>query len=281
MKNVHIVTDSTCHIPAALCQELEIHVVQLPYVWDNITYFDDEISPREFYTKLRTSKVLPITSGPPPGSFKAVFESLGSDGSSVLAILMADIFSSTYRSANLAKEMTTGLDITLFDSGMTTMGLGFQVLAAARAARDGKSLEEITLLLNQVRNACGVVFSVSDLKFLRRGGRISHLQQFVATTFNLTPILEIKGGPIRPVERVWGKKNVIPRILHLVAERLNNDLPIRMAAMHADNETMAWELAKQARERFSPVEMIISEIAPVQGIHTGPGAVGLVYSSGV
>jgi DegV family protein with EDD domain len=282
MHNVHIVTDSNCHIPAALCQELDIHVVPLPFVWDSITYLDNvDMGPREFYAKLRSSRSLPTTSGPTPGSFKEAFGSLAADGKPVLAILVGEVFSTTFTTARLARDMLPDLDVTILDSDSNSMGLGFQVLAAARAAKEGKAVDEIISIVKRVRDTSGVVFAVSNLDYLRRGGRISHIGHFVASSLNLVPIMELNGGPIKPVERVRSQKNVIPRILDLVADRLVNERPIRMAVAHADAEAPAWELAKQVRARFNPDELITSELSPVLGIHAGPDAFGLAYASGI
>ena len=282
MRKFHIVTDSNCHIPPALCQELDIHVVPLPFVWDNTTYLDNvDMGPREFYARLRTSHSVPTTSGPTPGSFKDEFESLASDGKPVLAILVGEVFSSTFTTAKLAKDMLPNVDLTLINSDSNTMGLGFQVLAAARAAKEGKGLDEVILIVNGVQDRCGVVFSVSNLDYLRRGGRIGHIQHLLASTLKLVPILELRGGPIKPVERVRNQKNVIPRILDLVAQRLVNERPVRMAVVHADAEAHAWQLAKAARDRFHPDELITSELNPVLGIHAGPDALGLACASGV
>jgi DegV family protein with EDD domain len=282
MKKVHIVTDSMCHIPPSLCQELEIHVVPLPFVWDGVSYLDDEIAPREFYSRLRMVRTFPKTSGPTPGSFKDEFESLGSDGKPVLAILVGNDFSSTIKAATLAKEMCPpSMDITIFNSDSNTMGLGFQVLAAARAAREGKELKEILQILIQVRQNSGVIFAVPNLDYLRHGGRISHLQRFVASTFNLIPIMEIQGGPIKPVERVRHHKNVIPRLIQLVEHRVDNKKPVRIAVVHADEEEGAWALAKEVRSSLNPEELEISELTPVLAVHTGPDALGLAYSTGI
>lgn len=282
MNSLHIVTDSNCHIPPALCHELDIHVVPLPFVWDNRTYLENvDIGPREFYSKLRSSKSTPKTSGPTPGSFIDTFEALASDGKPILAILVGMVFSSTFTAANLAKDMLPDIDIMIVDSDSNTMGLGFQVLAAARAAKEGKGLDEVISIVKRVKDTCGVVFSVSNVDYLRRGGRISHVQYFLASTLNVVPIMELRGGPIKPVERVRSQKNAMPRILDLVAERLGNERPIRMAVLHADAEAGAWELAKEVRTRFQPDELITSELNPVVGIHAGPDALGLAYASGV
>ncbi len=206
---------------------------------------------------------------------------MSSDGRPVLAILVGSVFSSTYTTAGVAKELLPEADIIILDSESNTMGLGFQVLAAARAANEAKSIDQVISIVQQVKNNSGVVFAVQDIKYLWRGGRISGLQSFVASLLNMIPIMELRGGPIRPVERVRTQKRVIPRLLALAEERMHSTRPLRLAVVHADCEARAWELRKAARERFDPDELIISELAPVLGIHAGPDALGLAYSSGI
>ena len=280
MPKLHIVTDSAAHIPDALCQEYDIKVIPLPYVWEGVTYFDYDIGPREFYAKLRNSKKIPKTSGPPPRLFKEQFEALGEDGNPILVITVAKFFSSTYKAANIARDMVPDIDVTVISSDSNSMAFGFQVLAAARAARKGKNLDEVLAILEQVKQTSGVVFAAPHIEYLLRGGRANHIQYFFASLLNLIPIMEIRNSPVRPVERVRYQKNIIPRLLDLVSERLEKEEPIRMAIVHVDAESQAWELAKAVRERFSPDELITTELTPVLGIHAGPDAVGLAYSTG-
>jgi fatty acid kinase fatty acid binding subunit len=280
MKELHIVTDSSAQIPDALCQELDIKVIPLLYVWDGKEYSDFDMGPREFYAKLRNSKTIPQTSNPTPKAFKEEYERLETDGKPVLLITLGTAFSRTFEAAVLAKEMVSNVNVTVFDSGSNSMGLGFQVLAAARAARDGKGINEILEILEQVKRNTGVLTAFPHIEYLLRGGRANHLQYFLATTLKLIPIAETREGAIKAVERVRYDKNVIPRLLDLLSERLENHKPVRIAVVHADAESKAWELAKQVRQRFSPDELITSEINPALGSHAGPDTIGLAYSSG-
>ena len=227
------------------------------------------------------SKTVPKTSAPTPGSFKAEFERLASDGKPILAIFVGRDFSSTLVTASLAQEMVPDADIRILDSDSNTMGLGFQVLAAARAAHGGKTIDEVIELVHQVRENTGVVFTVEDLDYLRRGGRTSLIRGFFASVLNLIPIMELRGGPIRPVERIRSRKKLHAHLLDHVSERVHNTRPVRLAILHADSETRARELMTAARERFRPQELILSELNPVLGIHAGPDALGIAYSHGV
>lgn len=280
MKKLHIVTDSMAQIPDALYQEYDIRVVPLPFVMEGTTYFDFDIEPREFFAKLRRDKEIPKTSGPPPARFKQLYESLSSDGLPILVITVGHFFSSTFKAANLAKEMTPDASVTVFSSDSNSMGQGFLVLAAARAAREGKDLQEVLKILNYLKTTTGLVFAAPNVEYLRRGGRINQIQYFFATTLHMIPILEVKNSPITPIERVRQHRNVVPRLLDLASERIEDERPLRMAVIHVDAESQAWELAKQVRQRFSPDELITSELTPVLGIHAGPDALGIAYSTG-
>jgi DegV family protein with EDD domain len=280
MPGVRIVTDSMCGIPRSLCQELGITVVPLPLYMDDQTFLDNEVSPRDFYSRLRTKTSLPKTSGPTPGAFKEAFESAGGEGSPVLAVLVGSQFSSTYNAANQAKALVSNVGVTLFDSGSNTLGMGYMALAAARAARDGTGVVNILDLLEALKRSTGILFAVSDLDYLRRGGRISHLERLVASALRLVPILEIQNGPIQSVEMVRTGARVLPRLLELVAERIEGRRPLRIGVVHTDAESAAWELEQEVKKRLKPDEIITSELTPVLGIHTGPDAVGLVYSTG-
>jgi len=280
MRKFHIVTDSMCHIPSALCTELGIHVIPLPFVWDDITYLDDvDMGPRAFYSRLRTSETIPTTSAPTPGAFRDEFTRLSADGKPILAILVGKDFSSTFVTANLAKDMIPEVEITILDSELNTMALGFQVLAAARVANQGKEISEAIEAAQIAKSASGVLFAVQAVNYLRRGGRISLIEGLLPAAINIIPIMELKGGPIRPVERIRTRKNLIPRLLDLVSDRLQRTGPIRLAVVHSDAEALAWELMHEAQDHFRPDELIISELTPVLGIHTGPDALGLAYSS--
>ena len=280
MANVHIVTDSVSQIPSALRHELEIEVVPLPFVWDGKSYLDDAVEPRDFYAGLRAGNAVPSTSGPTPGAFKEKFERLGADGHPVLAVLVGRQFSSTQNAATLAKGMVPGIDVTIFDSALNTMALGFMVLAAARAARAGEGLNDIVAMLGRLKASSGAVFAAPNISYLLRGGRISHLQHFLARTLDLVPIMELRGGPIRLIQRVRSERNVPERLIALVSDRLGAARPARTAVVHVDAEAKAWQLSKEVEKRLAPDELIVSELTPVLGIHVGPDGLGIAYSSG-
>jgi DegV family protein with EDD domain len=282
MSQVHIVTDSASQIPDALRLELDIHVVQIPYEWDGETYIDEvDMGLREFYDRLRQSRTLPKTSGPTPGSYLTVFEKLASDGGSILVVHVGHEFSSTYKTAQIAREMLPSADIHLFDSHSNALGLGFQVLAVARAARQGSGLDELLEVARQARERTGVVFVLEDMRYMQRGGRITFGQRVLASALNLTPILEINQGPIDMIGRVRSSNRAMMKLVEIVDTRLDGRKPVRIGVHHTDNERDAFQLRKLVQEKLRPDEIILREVTPSLGIHIGPGSIGLSYCGGL
>lgn len=282
MDRVHIVTDSASQIPEALRQELDIHVVQLPYAWDGETYIDEiDMGSREFYERLRRSKTIPTTSGPTPGAYRSVFEGLVDQGGSILVIHVGHEFSSTHNSARMAKAMFPAADIHIIDSHSDGLGLGFQVVAVARAAREGRALDELIALAEEACGQTGVVFTLNDIGYMQRGGRITFGQRLLASTLNVVPILEINQGPIEMVGRARSLSGAMTKIVDMVQAKVDGRRPVRVGVHHADNEGEAFKLRKIVQERLQPDELIMVEISPILGIHTGPGAIGLAYSFGL
>ncbi|MFN2149297.1 MAG: DegV family protein [Anaerolineales bacterium] len=282
MPTVHVVTDSNCHIPPALCQELGIHVVPLPFTWDGKTYLDMvDMGPQEFYSRLRKSQTLPKTSGPTPGSFIEVFDRLTHDGNAVLGILVGSQFSSTFTSSKVARNELPGRTIELIDSDSNGLALGFQVLAAARTIKAGRGMGDAIKAAEVARANSGLLFAVSDLNYLRRGGRIAFAENLIGNLLKVVPLMEISGGPIKIVERVRSSTRIIPRLIELTEKRLSFGRPYQIGVLHADAESTAWELMGRIREHIQPDELFISELNPILGVHAGPGAIGLGYCSGI
>jgi DegV family protein with EDD domain len=159
------------------------------------------------------------------------------------------------------------------------MALGFQVLAAARAVEAGGSFTQVLDLARRSANHTGVVFAVETLEFLHRGGRIGGAARLLGTALNLKPVLELVDGRIEAVERVRTKAKARARLLEIVQERVKGKANVRLATVHAAAEAEAIELLEQAKAVVNPVETVVAMASPVVGNHTGPGTVGLAYST--
>ncbi|MBN8582602.1 MAG: DegV family protein [Anaerolineae bacterium] len=280
MSKFAIVTDSTSYIPSDIIQKHGITVAPQVLIWDNQTYRDGiDIQPTEFYSRLKTAKVMPSTSQVSPATMQEIFQGLVDKGMSVLGIFISSKLSGTLQSAIQGKDMmgSAGDKVTLVDSQSTAMGLGFQALAAARAAEAGASLEEAAAQAEKAHQRSGVFFAVDTLEFLHRGGRIGGAQRFIGSALNLKPILAVKEGKVEGVERIRTKSKAHDRVLELVAEQVKGKSNVRLATLHANSADDAKSLLERAAAQLSPVETIFTEVSPVVGTHAGPGTVGLAY----
>jgi DegV family protein with EDD domain len=283
MSKVAIVTDSTAYIPKELSKQLNISVVPLILIWGADSFEDGiDMLPEDFYKRMENSKVIPSTSQATIPAMQKSFERLIEQGYDVLGIFISSKFSGTVQSAIQAREMIqNGQDkIAILDSFFTTMALGWPVLTAARAADAGENLAACKQLAEKACNRTGVMFVVETLEYLRRGGRIGGAQAMLGTILNVKPLLEMQDGKIEAVEKIRTKRKALIRMLDLVEEKISGQTPIRLAIVHANAEVEALALLETARQRFNPVESIISPLSPVIGTHAGPGTVALAYMTG-
>lgn len=279
MSKTAFVVDSTAYIPPDQVQQFDIKVIPQVLIWDDETMLDGvDIQPTAFYERLRDSKTMPTTSQATIGAFIEVFKPLVEAGQSILAILVSDKLSGTIQSAEQAKAEFPDAKIVIVDSESTAMALGFQVLAAARGARDGKSFEEVTEIARQAKRQTGVLLVVDTLEFLHRGGRIGGASRLLGTALSMKPVLELQDGVLDVVEKVRTRSKAQARLLDILEERIDGRPNLRLAVLHAAAEQQARDLLEIASNRLNPMETVLSEVSPVVGTHVGPGTLGLCYS---
>ena len=282
MSKIAIVTDSTAYIPNDLVQQYLISVAPQVLIWGDEVFEDGvDIQPGEFYTRLKNAKIMPTTSQVSPKAFKDIFDQRLEEGYQILTILVSEQLSGTLASAIQARELLSGAPIEIVDSRTTAMAMGFQVLAAARAAADGATLADCKAIAIKSREHTGVIFAVNTLEFLHRGGRIGGAARLLGTALNMKPILEVTGGRVEPIQRVRTRSKSLNRLVELVEERIAGRQPVRLATLHANSPEDAKTILKATSEKVNAVETIFSEVSPVVGTHTGPGTVGIAFMAGM
>ena len=284
MSKVAVITDSTAYLPDALLNAYSITVTPQILIWGEETFRDGvDIMPDDFYKRLETAKVMPTTSQVAIVDMKAAYEKLLESGYDVLGIFISAKLSGTMQSATQGREMLPkAVDrISIVDSNSTAMAMGFQVLAAARAAQDGANLAECKKLAEKAREHTGVYFVVDTLEFLRRGGRIGGAQALLGSALNIKPILELRDGRIESVEKVRTKSKAMERMIELVALHVAGRTPVRLATLHANAEAAARAALKIAALQLQPIETVFASVSPAIGTHAGPGTVGLAFMAGM
>jgi DegV family protein with EDD domain len=284
MASIALVTDSTTYMPPELVRKYSISVAPQVLIWGDQTYKDGvDIESREFFTRLKTAKVMPSTSQVAVVSFQEIFQDAVDKGKEVLAVLVSSKLSGTVQSAMQAKELmgSAGEKVHVVDSQSVAMALGFQVLATARALEQGASLKEAITLAEQSHQYTGVCFAVDTLEFLHRGGRIGGAQRFLGTMLNMKPILAIQDGRVEGVDRIRTKNKAQDRVLELITEKIAGRTPVRIATLHANAAEEARALLVRAEQALNPVESVFTEVSPTVGTHAGPGTVGLAFMAGM
>jgi len=284
MSKVALVTDSTTYMPPELVKKHNISIAPQVLIWGDQTYKDGvDIESREFFTRLKTAKVMPSTSQVAVVSFQEIFQDLVNKDFEVLALLVSSKLSGTVQSALQAKELmgSAGAKVNVVDSQSVAMALGFQVLAVARALEGGASLKEAIALSEKSHEYTGVSFAVDTLEFLHRGGRIGGAQRFLGTMLNMKPILAIQDGRVEGIDRIRTKNKAHDRVLELTIEKIAGRTPVRLATLHANAAEDAKALLTRAEQALNPVESIFTEVSPTVGTHAGPGTIGLAFMAGL
>lgn len=278
MKKVAIITDSTAYLPDEIIKELGIYVTPLTLHWGEETFRDGvDIHAEEFYERMAKTYLIPTTSQVTVNAFNDLFASLLEQGYAVLAVLISSGISGTVDSALQAKNNFPDAPIAVVDSQVVAMPLGFMAMKAARAAKAGASLEECQALVEAVYPKIGVYFTVDDLKYLNKGGRINTAKRLIGSALNIKPIMEIRAGKIELVESVRSRKKALERMLELVERDINGAEQVRISTFHAADQEDCQALLAEAIERFKPIETVTTFVSPVIGSHTGPGTVSIAY----
>ncbi len=284
MSKIAIVTDSTAYIPQKLVDQYDIKVAASYSIWDGgkeIYRDGTEMSPSEFYARLKESADIPSTSQATVTDFDEIFKPLVAEGRPIIAIHVSPKLSGTLQSATLAKENFPGAKIELVDSMSTSMELGLQVLAAARAVEARKSFEEVVELAQKAKDHTGLFFVVDTLEYLHRNGRIGGAAKLLGTALSLKPLLHVEDGQVESFEKVRSKKKAKARLLDIVGEKLEGKQNVRIACLHAATEEEARELLREAEERFNPIEAILTDVSPAVGANVGPGTVGIAFNTDI
>jgi DegV family protein with EDD domain len=281
---IRIVTDSTADLPESIVEKFNIKVVPLKVHFGEETYLDGKtITPEAFYAKLQKSSQLPTTSQPSPIDFVDTYKAIVEEtpDAKIISIHLSSALSGTYQSALLAKSMLEdAADIFVMDSLSASYGLGFAVLAAAKAAQEEKSLEDCIRDVKKCITEHQIYFLVNDLTYLQKGGRIGKAAALFGSMLNIKPILSVDDkGEVFPLDKVRGSKKAQARILEFMKKEYGSD-PVQVAVCHCDAEEMAKEWAEIIQQQFNVQDLVISSVGPVIGVHTGPGTIAAIITRG-
>jgi DegV family protein with EDD domain len=269
--SVAIVTDSAGDLPPEIADSLHIHVIPNILVIEGQSLLDGkEISRQEFYERLPQMKKVPTTSAPSPGTFHALYESLFQKGyQQIISIHVPSALSAIFSVASLASQPFDNR-VKVIDSGMITLGLGFQAIAAAEEAAKDQPLEKILARIDAVRQRVHVIAMLDTLEYVRRSGRVSWAQARIGSLLDIKPFLEVHEGNILRLGEARTRHKGIERLLQML-----QDLgPLqRLAVLHTNAQKDALIFQQQVKNVID-TESFLVNVTTVIGTHVGPNGLG-------
>lgn len=276
MEKVAIITDSSCDIEPVLLEKYEIYMLPLRIVFANEEFRDRlEITNTEIYSRMETE--LPTTSLPVPQDIIDLFESLKAKGyEKVLGIFLSSQLSGTYNVIkNIAKDYEKDLEMHIIDSGQVSMGLGYGVLAAAKALQDSQDIHKAIAAMEKTLDSISIYFVVGTLEYLRKGGRIGHVSGTIGEMLQIKPILKIEEGALAIEKKVKGRNKSIKTLMDLANEAVGQALK-QVTIVHADDREEAVRVQAELESNQYIKDIRIIDVSAVLGVHTGRGLLGII-----
>ena len=275
-KNTAIVLDSTADFPEAPERFPNWRVVPLYVLFGDKSYRDYvDLSPHEFYERLRTAEVLPTTSQPTPGDFLKTYEEL-EDYDRVYSLHLSSALSGTYQSA-LTAAAELGDKVRVIDSESASAAIAILGLALQHRLDRGTTDDEVGALIARYREEAGLLFTVDTLEFLRRGGRIGRASAWAGQLLHVKPILTIEREVI-PLKRVRGNQKAMQEFVAEFTSKTTDSATLKVGIAHADAPERAKQLEKMVHGERPQAEIeIVTTLGAVVGTHAGPGTVGFFW----
>ncbi|WP_408954349.1 DegV family protein [Natroniella sp. ANB-PHB2] len=279
MGNTVVVTDSTADLTIEILDKYDITMVPLEVNWAGESYQDRiDITSEQFLDIIEESDSLPTTSQPAIGKFIEAYERLAEDYEEIISIHLSEKLSGTIEAARLAAEMVDGVKVEVVDSEVATFSLGVMVMEVADAVKSGSSVEELVDdLIPRLKEDIEIYFTVDDLSYLEKGGRIGKASAFLGNLLNIRPILTLKGGEVAPCGKVRGQRRLYNELKKLVADKLEGQQGSKLILLHGKNKDKAEQLKESLVEQFEWAEVDMMQFGPVIATHVGPTPFGIVF----
>nr|QOV09063.1 Protein DegV [uncultured Dehalococcoidia bacterium] len=273
---VRIVTDSGADIPPADAQGLGITVVPLYVRFGEKVYRDGvDITADEFYTRLVKESATPFTSSPPPGDFIQAYRELATSTDTILSVHVTAKHSATCGTARLAAQSAErpGCHIEILDSQGVTAWQGLVVMAAARVAQAGGTLQQVMDKAQETIGRLKGVAVLDTLSYVARGGRLKWALTTLGSVLSVKPIITLHNGEVRPLGLARNKRKGMERLLNVVK---SSDKWQELSVVYSSTAEEAHHLAEQIHAIIPHIKPRIDRFGPALGVHAGPGALAVV-----
>lgn len=274
---VRIITDSSCDHPFSIQKEWGIDILPFRVFFGDDEYVDGQnLSRQKFYELMKETQELPKTAQITPVEYEDIFRSYVEAGDEVLVLPISKEMSGTYNSALVAKEMFPDAPIYIVDTLNVTFALALIVDLAVRARNEGLDAKGIYDRINKLKERVRLYAVISDLKYLKLGGRLSSAGAAVGTLLGIKPIICIRDGKVIGIDKARGLKAAYQSVInHAKKDGIDTDYPVYFG--HSDFPEALAELKQLTSEQLEAGEMLTCDIGPIVGTHAGPGAAGLAF----
>jgi DegV family protein with EDD domain len=277
-RRVALITDSTCDIPQNWRDQYDIDVVPLTIILGDRQYKDGiDLTAEQFYELLPRLNSFPSTSQPSPQDFLIAFQKAAKKGyEEALVIVISSAMSGTINSAREAAAESP-IPVQILDGKNNSMGLGWQVIAAARTRDGGGDAAAMIRQAETARDHMAYYITLDTMEYLSRGGRIGSATKFLESIIKIKPLISVnpKTGSVIPSIPARSRHNAIDGVVREFSNHIDARYPIHVAVLHNAALEEAQALAERVQQELSPAETIISITSPILGSHTGPKALAL------
>lgn len=269
MANIKIVTDSSITIEPEVVEEYGISIVPLSVMVDGVLYSDSELGQGDFLRLMQSSKNLPKTSQPPVGVFAELYENLAADGTHIVSIHMSHALSGTVEAARQGATLS-GADVTVIDSSFTDQAMKFQVVEAAKLAKEGADLDTVLARIEEVKEKTELYIGVSTLENLVKGGRIGRVTGLLSSLLNIRVVMEMKDHQLEPIVKGRGNKT-FKKWLDELVEKLSRSKVAEIGISYAGAPDWANEMKAQLQSLVETAIPVLETGSIIQ-THTGENA---------
>jgi DegV family protein with EDD domain len=276
MPGIQVVTDSACDLSPETAEDKGVRIIPLKIRFGSEELVDrEELSTKEFWDRVITGPDMPETAAPSPGTFQSTFEEASAAGrEGVLCVTISSRLSATHQAATTAASAMAGkIPVRVVDSLSVTMGQGLLVLSACDRIAEGASLEQIADEVDEMKMRTRVFGVFGSLDYLRRGGRIGGAAHLVGSLLSIKPVIEVRDG----VVEVESKQRTRQRSLQYLASKALEAGELERLAVANGASKDVGEVLDILRSAKTEHEMVVGDLGPVIGSHTGPGTVGVCF----
>jgi DegV family protein with EDD domain len=284
-QRVAIVTDSSASLPNDIIAQYDITIVPQQIIFGDQIYRDGiDLDSTRLYTMLSQSKMTPTTSAPNPSDFLHAFYAVKERAESIICITLSQQLSATHNAAKTACALFQvdypDYSIKLIDSETSIGSEGLIILAAARFAKANKNIYEVAAAATFVQNRVRQFAFLDTLHYVAKGGRVPKLAAWIGSLLQFKPLLELSQGKASLIARPRSHSKALERLIKIVSEDTKHTpFPLRVNLLHANAQTEIAHFYRRIEQELDCTEILVSEFAPVVGVHTGPGVLGLAYYS--